>query len=215
MDKRIEKRINKLIKDGEIWKTQAISGTDEPIVDPVSYGWLTSSAFLVNQLVYSDSIYSEQIRRLVDNKYLSSWVPYSCICKMLGILIELKKDYKHGLLSKIEYFYAAANFDAFLEHAKEYSQKGLKNEAGVLVSAVFEDVFKKITEKNNLDTPKNKEDIINELVKQGVFTQPFGRTVKAAVDLRNRALHAKWEEFSKEDVKNSIETVGALIEGYL
>jgi uncharacterized protein YutE (UPF0331/DUF86 family) len=120
------------------------------------------------------------------------------------------------MLAKIEYIIAAATFDEFLDHAKEYHGANKKMEASVLASAVLEDTVKKIAAKNSIVSAGTTLDpLIDEFVKNGVFTPVKAKRVKAFIAVRNKAFHAEWDQFDIKDVGKLIEGTKELVEDFL
>jgi hypothetical protein len=68
----------------------------------------------------------------------------------------------------------------------------------------------KLEEKDrNLDT------LISALVNRGVLTQLKAKRARVAADVRTKATHAQWDEFSASDVAEAIGFTRELIEAQL
>jgi hypothetical protein len=116
-------------------------------------------------------------------------------------------------LSSIEDQTKATVFDDFLGHAKEYSRKNLKKEAGVIAGVVFEDTLRNIYRKMMDSTEKGKtlESLIVDLVNAEILTQTKAKRARVAAHLRTKATHAQWEEFDLKDVDTTIDFTEELI----
>jgi uncharacterized protein (UPF0332 family) len=51
-----------------------------------------------------------------------------------------------------------------------------------------------------------------ELAKAGVYNTLAQKKITALADIRNKAAHAKWTEFSKDDVEDLISQVRSFME---
>jgi len=143
-------------------------------------------------------------------------VPTVVFHKVLGLLTSAKQEWDRGLLRQIEYIVTAEAFDDFLDHASLYHKGNKKVEASVLASAVLEDTIKRIAKKNGIDTSgRSLEQLIDELVRANVFTAVKAKRIKGHAGVRNRALHAEWDEFDIREVGYLIEGTRDLIDEFL
>jgi hypothetical protein len=129
-----------------------------------------------------------------------------------GLLEALSGELASGRLKSVVYQVTAASFVAFLDHAVDLSKRGDHQGSGVLVSVVFEDTVRKLAEKNKLGTTESIDSTLDQLVSLNVLTAVKRSRAKAVAALRNKALHAKWNEFDISDVKTSFDSVRELIE---
>ncbi|MFQ5957292.1 MAG: hypothetical protein ACE5KK_05925 [Candidatus Brocadiales bacterium] len=210
MLEQIQKRFEELLAEGQEWirrpKARDNWAQDE------AYGWLTAAANLVELVTRGRGSYMDQARAILGHKYLETGVPMLCIKQMVGLLQAVQSDWNKGLLRQIEYLISAENFDAFLDHAEKYHKGGKAREAGVLVSVVFEDTIRKLGKKHSLDQSSSIESLIDGLVDCDAVTPVAGRRLKSVASLRNKALHAKWDEFDIRDVGEAVRTTRELVE---
>lgn len=128
------------------------------------------------------------------------------------ILEFLWGDIERGLISSIENQTKAIVFDDFLDHAKSYSKRQLPKQAGVISGVVFEDTLRVICRNHGISEKGNKLDsLISELSKIGVLDQLKAKRARVAADVRTKATHAQWDEFSISDVRTVIEFTEQLI----
>jgi hypothetical protein len=183
---------------------------------PETQAWLSSAANLVTLLATPGSYYREELARISrhdDLKVGASWV---VVQKMLGLVISLQDEVSHGLVSKLEYMVLAAAFDDFLDHAAAFHKGNNAREAGVLAAVVLEDTIKRIATKNGVTAEGlSLEQLVDELVKVGVFTPVKAKRVKAYAGVRNPALHAEWDKFDIRDAGELIAGTRELIEDFL
>jgi phosphoserine phosphatase len=76
--------------------------------------------------------------------------------------------------------------------------------------------LRKIASKNKVAASGSTlEPLIDKLVKAGVFTSVKAKRVKALSGIRNKALHALWDEFDHNDAKSLTEGTRELIDTHL
>lgn len=104
-----------------------------------------------------------------------------------------------------------------MEQAEDCKDKGEKDVAAVVASAVLEDTVKKIAKKHNVTLQKSTLDPrIDELAKAGVVTNKAEvKRLKSYATTRNHAFHAEWEHIESKDVDELIKGVRNLIADYL
>lgn len=91
-----------------------------------------------------------------------------------------------------------------------------KIESSVLASIVFEDTLRKISEKYNAaNSNESIEVIIDNLTKENAWNSVKAKRLKAYAAVRNKALHANWDEFELRDVGELIKVVRELLENNL
>lgn len=120
---------------------------------------------------------------------------------------------QNGLLRKVEYIFVASTFDDFLTHAADFNRAGKKTESSVLCSAVFEDAVRKLAEKVSVPQASRSLDaVIDDLAKQGSITPVKSRRWKSYAAVRNKALHAQWDDFDLRDVGEMLAGTREIIE---
>jgi len=102
----------------------------------------------------------------------------------------------------------------FLNHSVNYVKENRKIESSIISTAIFEDTIKKIGVRNSIKNDK-LEQILNGLKSVGVFQKVFTKKLKYYAALRNKALHASWDEFEIDDVKQLNSDLEDLIRNYI
>ena len=183
---------------------------------PDAQAWMTSAANLVSITTANGSYFREELLRITTNDRLQGGAPWALVQKMHGLLASLKDEAVHGLLRKLEDVVLATAFDDFLDHAETFHKGNKASEAGVLAAIVLEDTIKRIAVKNNVSAAGlSLEQLVDELVKAGVFTPVKAKRVKAYAGVRNPALHAEWDKFDIRDAGELISGTRELIENFL
>lgn len=121
------------------------------------------------------------------------------------VLANLLADVEAGLISSVVQNAKVEIFDDLLDQAEEYLKRSHLPGAAVLATAAFEDVVRQLRNTHGVATPDAKIDqIISDLDKCGVITGVVAKRCRAAAGIRNKALHAKWDELTLEDVRSVI-----------
>lgn len=125
---------------------------------------------------------------------------------LLGILRAMRADYAAGYLSSVAELIHADVFADFLEMADHLLAQGYKDPAAVMTGSVLEEHLRKLCDKSGISTvtgenPK-KADLLNaELAGAGVYSKLDQKSITAWLDLRNKAAHGKYGEYTAEQVQ--------------
>jgi hypothetical protein len=175
--------------------------------------WFDSVFNLFRLITTPDMHFFDQVMEISKDNDLKRGAPYWAVQKLCGNLTSIIEEIELGLLNKAEYIFVATAFDDFLDHAEHFYKSAKKMEAGVLASIVFEDTLRKISSKyNTSNTGESIEVIIDNLTKANAWTSVKAIRIKAYAAVRNKALHANWEEFELRDVGELIKGVRELLE---
>ncbi|MDQ3712683.1 MAG: HEPN domain-containing protein, partial [Acidobacteriota bacterium] len=136
--------------------------------------------------------------------------------KALAILHAAKDDYENGYLFDTRTLIEAEVFDEFLEQAEELFKKDYYQASAVIAGCVLEDGLRKLGQRKIPSFPTDKTiDPMNvELAKAGIYNALWQKKITALADLRNKAAHGKWTEFTEKDVEDMIRDVRRFMEDY-
>lgn len=150
------------------------------------------------------------------NALFSQFEDYTPVLTAQGILKGAKEDYENGYLFETRALIQAEVFDDFLEQAKYLFDNGYHAPAAIIAGSVLEDGLRKLCARKGITLPaKPKLDTMNaELAKSGVYNVLTQKKVTALADLRNKAAHGKWNEFSTTDVEQMISQVRSFMEDH-
>ena len=180
---------------------------------PELRAWIASTANFFRLIATPDTFFHQECIRAVEDKALTDSVPTHTTLKLLGLLRSVSEEIEAGLMRKAEYVFIATTFDSFLDHAAEYHKSEKKIESSVLASTVFEDTLRKIAQKYEVtEASRSIESIIDDLAKKGVLTSVKAKRVKGFGSVRNKALHAQWDDFDIRDVGELISGTRELLE---
>jgi hypothetical protein len=218
MDLELQNRCVELIQRGKTLSSRAknVQGGhhyfgSESI--PELQAWIASVANLFRIIATTDTYFYQECERILQDQGLRNSVPYHVIQKLLGLLDSVLEEIQRGLLRKAEYIFIASTFDDFLDHASEYHKANKKIESSVLASAVFEDSVRKLSAKNALkESGVALDALIDDLVKMGVLTAVKAKKIKGYSAIRNKALHAQWDDFDIRDVGDMIKGTREILE---
>lgn len=222
----IDRRFRALIDEGNQHVTNHFSKTLGVTMDTrLAHGWTTAALNLIYVVTRGRGPYFEQAQKTADfdggvtldgKPFAPVIVTSGRAVRMHGILINVYEDWQTGLLRQFEYIVSAENFDQFLQHAEQYHRGGKHMESGVLVSTVFEDSLKKVAKRNGIDPAGlSSQEVIDRLRDADVITPVHARRLEESAALRNKALHAEWNEFDLRDVGSVLRTVNDLIQQHL
>lgn len=142
---------------------------------------------------------------------------YAAVPHVGGALKALRDDLKSGYLVSIQELIHADVFSDFLEMAEHLLNDGYKDPAAVLVGGVLEGHLRKLCDKNSISTefttsggdlrPKKADRMNADLAKAGVYSKLDQKNVIAWLELRNKAAHGRYSEYSQEQVQLLLHSV--------
>jgi hypothetical protein len=125
---------------------------------------------------------------------------------LASILAAMREDYAAGYTQTISELIHADLFSDFLEMAQHLMSEGYKDPAAVLAGSVLEEHLRKLCDKNGLPvTDANgkplKADRINaDLKGANIYSTLDQKQVTAWQELRNKAAHGKFGEYTQPQV---------------
>ena len=177
---------------------------DDQVDSAMSQEWATSSSQFLGSLFGRDSEYYERFQKAF--KYTGY---YSDVSQGLAVLRAAQNDYMKGYLIEARTLIRAEVFDDILEQAEHLFKEGYHPPAAVLAGCVLEDSLRKMCERHAITIGiKPKLDGMNsELAKKGVYNTLVQKRVTWIADVRNKAAHGQWSEFSAADVESMLRQV--------
>lgn len=180
--------------------------SDRPAADTT--GVATLMCETINRFAPPNSQYVESMKELVkrnnvDNAYV---VPH-----LAGILSALRTAYEAGYLATIAELIHADIFSDFVEMAEHLSSEGYKDPAAVIIGSTLEGHLRQLCVRSGISTdasgkPKKADALNAELAARSVYSKLDQKSITAWLDLRNKAAHGRYSEYSNEQV-------GLLIQG--
>lgn len=178
--------------------------------------WIASTVNIISITVPQNSYFMKECEHVLSDEHFKSSVPVHIIDRLSGLLEGLCDEIETGFFRQLEYIFTASAFDDFLDHAEHFHKGGKLTESSILASVVFEDTIRKIAKKNLIEEAGiDLETIINDLVTANVFTPVKAKRAKGNSAIRNKALHAQWNDFDLRDVGSLIKETRELIDSFL
>ena len=139
-------------------------------------------------------------------------ISYRSIPDLVGIAEALKTEYESGYLHKIEELIHADLLSDFLDMGEYLLAEGYKDPAAVIIGGVLEEHLRKLCLKNSIAITINnrfkKADMMNsDLSNNGIYNKLDQKNVTAWLDLRNKAAHGKYTEYTDEQVEFTLSAI--------
>jgi hypothetical protein len=188
-----------------------VSFRDDYVNFEIATQWATSCLSLLGRVFGKESEHYTKLDALFPK--ITDYHPFK---QAVGIIKSAKEDYENGFIFETRTLIEAEVFDDFLEQAEYLFNSGYIAPSAIITGSVLEDGLRKLCQRKGISLPaKPKLDSMNtELAKAGVYNTLVQKRVTALADLRNKAAHGKWSEFSKDDVKNMLTQVRSFMGEY-
>lgn len=133
-----------------------------------------------------------------------------------GILSAARVELEGGWLSTTKGLISAEIFSDFLVMAQYLLDEGYKDPAAVMAGSVLEEHLRQLCQKHDIPTETNKQDrphpkkaetLNADLAKKEVYNKLDQKNVTAWLDLRNKAAHGKYQEYTKEQVSLMLQSL--------
>jgi len=213
-NEKVKKRLDELIAIGEqVLATKRNPGQnvigDSRVDTQMASQWATSAQNLLVRVFGKESEHYKNF-----SAQFTKNLTFSPTYRAQGILKAAKDDYENEQLSEIRRLIEAELFDDFLEQSEHLLNSGYYQPAAVIAGCVLEDGLRKLCEKESIALPsKPKLDAMNsDLAKAGVFSKLVQERITAIADLRNKAAHGQWDQFTNDDVVEMIQAVRRIME---
>lgn len=167
-------------------------------------GFRSSGLSFISGLFGENHSYYKEFNRQVNNSY-----DYN-IDSGINILLSIRYEIEHDWLISLKHLVTAEVFSDFLEMSKYLLDEKYKDPAAVMIGSVLEEHLRQLCTTHSLDTflikgtepiPKKADLLNSDLTKVGVYGVLEQKNVTAWLDLRNRAAHGKYTEYTIEQVQ--------------
>jgi hypothetical protein len=178
------------------------------VVDDVTeQTMLTRIRAAVMRISGAESPYSKQLETVLQRRDILDWYR---IGMGVGIVSALQMDLKSGYLLSVKELIHSEIFADFLEMADYLCKEGYKDAAAVIAGGTLESHLRQLCIKNGIETetltqrgiePKRADLLNSDLAKNSVYSKLDQKNITAWLDFRNKAAHARYSEYTKEQVK--------------
>lgn len=130
-----------------------------------------------------------------------------------GILRSIEIEISNDWLLSIKSLLSAEIFSDFLEMSEYLLKENYKDPAAVMIGSVLEEQLRQLSNANgnpvtDLKGKPKKANLLNaELTKLNVYNKLDEKNVTALLDLRNKAAHGKYSEYTKDQVNLMLKSV--------
>ena len=199
------KRVDELIQLGQAVIKTEYETDGWRFVDSTKFQSFRSASlsFLLKAYDREHPYYVEFDRQITDAR--SSYVEEG-----LGILQAVHDEMVGGWTLTVKGLISAEVFADFLDMASYLLEEGYKDAAAVMAGSVLEEHLRQLCHKGGIEVEivkpdgnrrHRKADSLNaDLAKQGLYSLLDQKSVIAWLDLRNKAAHGKYNEYTKEQV---------------
>ena len=137
---------------------------------------------------------------------------HSQVKALAGIFRSVKEAFDGGYLFDIERDVSVEIFGDFVVLAKRALAEDNKDVAAVLASAALEDALQRYARSNGLDVDgASMSKVIGAIKSKGLVSGAQKSMLAAMLEMRNHAMHAKWDRIQKPEVSSLI----AFVEQFL
>jgi hypothetical protein len=166
-------------------------------------GFRTMALSLISSIFSEDHIYYKDFSKQVINSQTYN------VETGLSILRSVRYEVENGWVTSFKKIVTAEIFSDFLEMSKYLLDEKYKDPAAVMIGSVLEEHLRQLCNNHSIETyiikgtdsiPK-KADLMNtDLTKAKVYGVLEQKSVTMWLDLRNRAAHGKYSEYTIEQV---------------
>lgn len=221
MIKQLDVVIEKFNKIKNISKHDDFSDLKEDVV----IEFITLSLAAIHRISGSYSQYAKQADKLVDttrDRYRSTLAP--SIPQLYGVIQALKYEINNGFLNDIQEIVHAELFSNYLDMADHLISEGYKDAAAVIIGSTLEEHLRKLCIKyTNIalvitdikgTRPKKTDTINSDLAREGIYSKLDQKNIMAWLDLRNKAAHGQYNQYTQEQVVIFLHSVRDFIARY-
>jgi hypothetical protein len=167
-------------------------------------GFRSASLSFISGLFGENHSYYNEFSRQVNNSYNYN------IESGVAILQSIRHEIEQGWLTSLRKLVSAEVFSDFLEMSKHLLDEKYKDPAAVMIGSVLEEHLRQLCVSNSIDIdhikgtdriPKKADLMNSDLTKAGIYGVLEQKNVTAWLDLRNRAAHGKYSEYTIEQVQ--------------
>jgi HEPN domain-containing protein len=215
IDPVVQRRLSELIsKADSIKSARQTAHFREKAIHRVSIaevaGWTASTESILLGVLGENSPHLQALRKARDG-----FTGYeSEFDRLRSVLSAAQEDYAGGYLFSFRALVKAEVLDDALIQAEALLQSNFKDPACILIGVALEVTIKELARQAELSEAK-LERLNADLCKAGKYNLSKQKQITAWADMRNKAAHGDWNEYTSEDVKEMFTGVQRFIADYL
>ena len=204
-------RIDQLIQNAdEVIKTERKGQMGGFVDAELFHAFRSSSLSFLAMTFGKDHIHYDEFNSKADR------IKPHCVKTGRGILSAAREELAGGWLTTTKGLVSAEIFSDFLEMAQHLLNEGYKDPAAVMAGSVLEEHLRQLCQKHSIPTeitkqgrpqPKKADALNTDLAKKEVYNRLDQKNVTAWLDLRNKAAHGKYQEYTKEQVSLMLQSL--------
>ena len=167
---------------------------------------LTRAIAAIHRIAGTNSTYAREVERLL--KTLNHLHMHTT--SVMGVVKALRDDLKGGYIHSLVELVHSDVFADFLEMAQHLCEAAYKDASAVIAGSTLESHLRGLCSKASIPTeapkadgstaPKKAEAMNSELAAAGTYSKLDQKSITAWLDLRNKAAHGKYAEYTQEQV---------------
>lgn len=171
----------------------------------IAHNLITRSIAAIERASGRDSAYSRQVKDILTrNTY-----DFDKLSMIIGVVQSLATDIQAGYLSSASELIRGEVFGDFLEMASHLLDEGYKDAAAVIAGTALEAHIRQLCVKNSIPVevstargvqPKKANSMNSDLAGIETISKLDQKNVTAWLDLRNKAAHGRYSEYTKDQV---------------
>jgi hypothetical protein len=204
--KDLSKRVGQLLEQSTgVLATKKYNQYGGDHVDSGALSGLRASVLSFIAMVYGkDHSHYSEFDAATDNSYETN------AKKGHAILLSIQNEIEGGWVFSVKQLISAEIFSDFLEMAEHLLSQGYKDPAAVMIGSVLEENLRQLCSNNEIDIEFEKDDrfiakkadrLNSDLAKAEIYTKLDQKAVTMWLDLRNKAAHGKYDEYTKDQVE--------------
>ena len=209
-------QLNKIIEEYQSLKSRSQYDDLSDLPDNEIIRLTTRSRAAIERISGKNSAYYRQSEEIIAN---GGYPGYVCT-QIIGVVDSLKVDVESDFLKSYEELIHGELFSDFIDMARHLSSEGYKDPAAVIAGSTLESHLKNLCIKFSIETTfekdgknisKKADQLNSELVKESAYSKLDQKNITAWLDLRNKAAHGHYSEYTKEQVDLLIESISDFI----
>ncbi len=209
-------QLNKIMEEYQSLRSRSQYDDLSDLPDNEIIRLTTRSRASIERISGKNSAYFRQSEEIISS---GGFPGYICT-QIIGVVDSLKIDVESDFLKSHEELIHGELFSDFIEMARHLSSEGYKDPAAVIAGSTLESHLKNLCikfsiettfEKDGKDISKKADKLNSELVKEGAYLKLDQKNITAWLDLRNKAAHGHYTEYSKEQVNLLIDSISDFI----